>query len=66
MMLLTTGYLKSVKEWQDLRGRWWCNLRIPNREVLLAYEDEILAEAAGAGNRVRLFEMLEAMRTGDK
>ena len=41
MMLLTTGYLKSIETWQDRRGRWWCRLQIPNREVLLAYEDEI-------------------------
>ena len=65
MMLLTTGYLKSMKEWQDQRGRWWCCLQIPNREVLLAYEDEILAKVAGAGNRVRLFEMLDAMVAGE-
>ena len=39
MMLMTTGYLKAIETWQDARGRWWCRLQIPNREVLLAYED---------------------------
>ena len=55
MMLLTTGYLKAIKTWQDRRGRWWCRLQIPNREVLLAYEDEVLAKVAGPSNRVPLF-----------
>ena len=64
MMLLTTGYLKSIKTWQDRRGRWWCRLQIPNREVLLAYEDEILGKVVGRGNRVTLFEMLDAMTAG--
>ena len=65
MMLLTTGYLILVKEWQDTRGRWWCFLQIPNREVLIAYEDEILAKVAGEGNRLRLFDMLDAMTAGN-
>ncbi|MBR3456786.1 MAG: AAA family ATPase, partial [Selenomonadaceae bacterium] len=64
MMLLTTGYLKSTGTWQDRRGRWWCRLQIPNREVLLAYEDEILGKVVGRGNRVTLFEMLDAMTAG--
>ena len=64
MMLLTTGYLKAIKTWQDRRGRWWCRLQIPNREVLLAYEDEVLAKVAGPGNRVPLFAMLNAMTAG--
>ena len=64
MMLLTTGYLKSIETWQDRRGRWWCRLQIPNREVLLAYEDEILGKVVGRGNRVALFEMLDAMTAG--
>ena len=64
MMLLTTGYLKSIETWQDRRGRWWCRLQIPNREVLLAYEDEILGKVVGRGNRVTLFEMLDAMTEG--
>ena len=64
MMLLTTGYLKSIETWQDRRGRWWCRLQIPNREVLLAYEDEILGKVVGRGNRVTLFEMLDAMTAG--
>ncbi|MBR4696437.1 MAG: AAA family ATPase, partial [Selenomonadaceae bacterium] len=65
MMLLTTGYLKSIETWQDRRGRWWCRLQIPNREVLLAYEDEILGKVVGKGNRVTLFGMLDAMTTGN-
>ena len=50
--------------WQDRRGRWWCRLQIPNREVLLAYEDEVLAKVAGPSNRVPLFAMLNAMTAG--
>ncbi|MBR3456573.1 MAG: PD-(D/E)XK nuclease domain-containing protein, partial [Selenomonadaceae bacterium] len=65
MMLLTTGYLKSIETWQDKRGRWWCRLQIPNREVLLAYEDEVLANVVGKGNRVMLFGMLDAMTAGN-
>ena len=64
MMLLTTGYLKAIETWQDRRGRWWCRLQIPNREVLLAYEDEVLAKVAGPSNRVPLFAMLNAMTAG--
>ncbi len=64
MMLLTTGYLKAIETWQDARGRWWCRLQIPNREVLLAYEDEVLARVAGPGSRVALFSMLDAMKAG--
>ena len=64
MMLLTTGYLKAIETWQDRRGRWWCRLQIPNREVLLAYEDEVLARVAGPSNRVPLFAMLNAMTAG--
>lgn len=64
MMLLTTGYLKAIETWQDTRGRWWCRLQIPNREVLLAYEDEVLGKVAGSGNRVTLFAMLNAMTAG--
>ncbi|MBR4695765.1 MAG: AAA family ATPase, partial [Selenomonadaceae bacterium] len=65
MMLLTTGYLKAIETWQDKRGRWWCRLQIPNREVLLAYEDEVLAKVVGKGNRVMLFGMLDAMTAGN-
>ncbi|MBQ1914249.1 MAG: PD-(D/E)XK nuclease domain-containing protein, partial [Selenomonadaceae bacterium] len=36
----------------------------PNREVLLAYEDEILGRVVGRGSRVTLFEMLDAMTEG--
>ncbi len=65
MMLLTTGYLKSTETWQDRRGRWWCRLQIPNREVLLVCEDEILGKVVvGRGNRVAFFEMLDAMTAG--
>ena len=64
MMLLTTGYLKAIDTWQDRRGRWWCRLQIPNREVLLAYEDEVLARVAGPSNLVPLFAMLKAMTAG--
>ena len=64
MMLLTTGYLKAIETWQDRRGRWWCRLQIPNREILLAYEDEVLAKVAGPSNRVPLFAMLNAMTAG--
>ena len=64
MMLLTTRYLKAIETWQDRRGRWWCRLQIPNREVLLAYEDEVLAKVAGPSNRVPLFAMLNAMTAG--
>ena len=64
MMLLTTGYLKAVAKWQDRCSRWWCSLQIPNREVLQAYEDEVLSKVAGRGNRVLLLSMLEAMTEG--
>ncbi len=64
MMLLTTGYLKAVTKWQDGRSRWWCSLQIPNREVMQAYEDEVLSQVAGRGNLALLLTMLEAMTEG--
>ena len=65
MMLLTTGYLKATKHWQDARQRWRCQLRIPNREVCMAYENEILIQIAGAGREILLDDMLDAMAAGD-
>ncbi|MBR2216216.1 MAG: AAA family ATPase [Selenomonadaceae bacterium] len=64
MMLLTTGYLKVTKRYQDRRLKWWCELMVPNREVLQAYEDEVLGHIAGEGRDALLEKMLKAMVEG--
>ena len=65
MMLLTTGYLKIETSWQDCRGIWWCKLQIPNREIRLAYENEILRKITVGGRQDLLYDMLDAMMEGD-
>ncbi|MBR2214957.1 MAG: AAA family ATPase [Selenomonadaceae bacterium] len=64
MMLMTTGYLKAVKQYQDKRRRDWCLLKIPNLEVQTAYEQEILTHLIGRGGEVMLYNMLDAMTEG--
>ena len=64
MMLMTTGYLKAIKKYQDQRHRNWCLLKIPNLEVQTAYEQEILNHISGRGGEVLLFDMLDAMTEG--
>ncbi|MBR2216370.1 MAG: AAA family ATPase, partial [Selenomonadaceae bacterium] len=64
MMLMTSGYLKSVKQYQDRNFIDWCLLKIPNREVLSAYKREILTHLTGRGGEVLLYNMLDAMTEG--
>ena len=65
MMLLTTGYLKAVRTWKDKRERDWGSLEIPNTEIRMAYEDEILLQLAPAQGSTILRDMLDAMVEGD-
>lgn len=41
-LLLVSGYLKPKKMWLD-NGRTKCNLKIPNNEIKIVYEDIILS-----------------------
>ncbi|MBR2214983.1 MAG: AAA family ATPase [Selenomonadaceae bacterium] len=64
MMLLTAGYLKAVKTWQDDRSREWVALEIPNLEINQAYENEILDNIAPHQGQIVLEDMLTAMTEG--
>ncbi|MBR2216277.1 MAG: AAA family ATPase [Selenomonadaceae bacterium] len=64
MMLMTSGYLKAVKQYQDRNFIDWCLLKIPNREVLSAYKREILTHLTGRAGEVLLYNMLDAMTEG--
>ncbi|MBR3624710.1 MAG: AAA family ATPase, partial [Selenomonadaceae bacterium] len=66
MMLLHTGYLKAVKSYVDRRGREWLTLKIPNREVLLAYESEIMKHIAPRRGETTLTNMFDAMTEGNE
>jgi len=65
MMLLTAGYLKAVEVWHDERHRIWARLQIPNLEIGLAYETEILDYIVPSQGEILLRDMLDAMTAGD-
>ncbi|MBR3457588.1 MAG: AAA family ATPase, partial [Selenomonadaceae bacterium] len=64
-ILLTTGYLKSMEVEPDADGRPWCSLLIPNREIRIVYQDEILGQLAQRRGISSLFDLLEAAQNGD-
>ena len=65
MMLMTTGYLKSVKTWKDEECADWALLKIPNLEVRMAYRKEILGHIVPSQGETLLRDMLHSMTTGD-
>ncbi len=65
MMLVTTGYLKPVEMWKDRSFKDWMKLMIPNREVRIAYETEILNHIVPSQGETLLHDMLASMTSGD-
>ena len=65
MMLMTTGYLKPVEVWKNRTGRDWVRLMVPNMEVRLAYEAEILNHIVPSQGETLLRDMLRSMTDGD-
>ena len=65
MMLMTAGYLKSVKTWKDEEYADWALLKIPNLEVRMAYRKEILGYIVPSQGGTLLRDMLRSMATGD-
>ena len=65
MMLLAAGYLKAVRQWKDEREKDWASLKIPNKEILLTYEDEIIGVLAPTRGQMAARKMLIAMTEGD-
>ena len=65
MMLMTTGYLKPVEVWKNRNGRDWVRLMVPNMEVRLAYETEILNHIVPSQGETLLRDMLCSMTDGD-
>ncbi|MBQ7497477.1 MAG: AAA family ATPase [Selenomonas sp.] len=65
MMLMTAGYLKSVKTWKDEEYADWALLKIPNLEVRMAYRKEILGHIVPSQGETLLRDMLHSMATGD-
>ena len=64
MLLLTSGYLKAVKIWQDEYQDEWASLQIPNWEIRRAFRDEILTNIVPHQGQIVLMDMLSAMRAG--
>ncbi|MBR3458709.1 MAG: AAA family ATPase [Selenomonadaceae bacterium] len=65
MMLLVTGYLKAIEVYKDKRDQEWALLNIPNREIKIAYENDILSHIAPKRGISLLDGMLEAMTSGN-
>ncbi|SEH23126.1 AAA family ATPase [Selenomonas sp. KH1T6] len=67
MMLLTTGYLKAVEAYWDPLGQELpcCKLLIPNLEIRIVYQREILGWLATRSDSIQLRNMLRAMVSGD-
>ena len=65
MMLMTTGYLKPVEVWKNRNGRDWVRLMVPNMEVRLSYETEILNHIVPSQGETLLRDMLHSMTDGD-
>ena len=67
MMMLTTGYLKAVETYWDPKGEElpYCKLLIPNREIRMIYQKEILGWLATRSDTIQLRRMLRAMVSGD-
>ena len=67
MMMLTTGYLKAVETHWDPTGEELpcCKLLIPNREIRMVYQREILGWMATKSDSIQLRHMLRAMLAGD-
>lgn len=67
MMMLTTGYLKAVEACWDPAGEELpcCKLLIPNREIRIVYQREILGWMATRSDSIQLRHMLRAMLAGD-
>ena len=65
MMLMTTGYLKPVEVWKNRNGRDWVRLMVPNMEVRLSYETEILNHIVPSQGETLLRDMLRSMTDGD-
>lgn len=67
MMMLTTGYLKAVETYWDPTGEELpsCKLLIPNREIRLVYQKEILGWLSTKSDSIQLRHMLRAMVAGD-
>lgn len=62
--LLFSGYLKIVKK--DVKnGKTYCNLQIPNQEVLYLYQAIIMSWFKESINNDRLTLMLESLIKGD-
>lgn len=62
--LLFSGYLKSVKK-EVKHGKTYCNLQIPNLEVLYLYEEIIMSWFKESINNDRFLLMLESLIKGD-
>ena len=67
MMMLTTGYLKAVETYWDPTGEElpYCKLLIPNREIRMVYQKEILGWLSTKSDSIQLRHMLRAMVAGD-
>jgi hypothetical protein len=64
-LLLVSGYLKPVDMYLD-EGRTKCNLKIPNKEIKLLYEDIIMDWfEEGEVDTEQIKEMLEDLVRGD-
>jgi len=62
--LLFSGYLKIVKK-EVKNGKSYCNLQIPNQEVLYLYQEIIMSWFKESINNDRFTLMLESLRKGD-
>ncbi|MCT4618794.1 MAG: ATP-binding protein [Marinisporobacter sp.] len=62
--LLFSGYLKVVHE-ELIMGRTYCNLKIPNIEVVYLYEEIILSWFKGSINTDKFHILLKSLITGD-
>ena len=65
MMLMTTGYLKPVETWKDRNCKEWMKLMVPNTEVRIAYETEILNHIVPRQGETLLRDLLRSMVDGN-
>ena len=64
-MLLTSGYLKAIKTWQDEYHEEWIRLKIPNLEIWTAYRREIANYIVPTSGEILLRDMTTAMTNGN-
>lgn len=63
--LLVTGYLKALRTAPSFNGDFMCEVSLPNREISLVYNKEILQRLSGVFPQPTAIAIQEAIFSGD-